>query len=332
MTVDPHSGEVNLLRLDPDLDNFRAALPELVANDRESFIGLAWNLRFYWGARGYIREGADWSDEAVRLAPDLSTRLQARAWQCAAMVAFWRLDIRRADELFRLALEARRGDGPDDALERARIIRFLSVIADMGGDDTEADSLAEQAEAMFRELGDRRGAFLVSSDRAIFMLRRGEYSRAREALNESIAWARESGREYDLLPVLLDLGILEVRERRHADAVTLFAESLTVGLRQGLLHSIALSLRGLAATAAADGQLDAAARMLGAAERIDEQTGFGVFLADESERAVLDDATAPVLERAGEPDIAAAWAAGRAMSEADAAAYALATVAEKASR
>ncbi len=329
VTVDPHLGELDLLRLDPDLDNFRAALRELAANDRESFIGLAWNLRFFWGTRGHVREGADWADEAVRLAPDLPTWLRARAWQCAGMVAFWRLDLRRADELFRLALEARHGDGPDDALARARIVRFLSVIADMSGDDTEADSLAEQAEAMFRELGDRRGAFMVSSDRAIFMLRRGDYSRARELLNESIAWARASGSDYDLLPVLLDLGILELRERRHADAVTLFAEGLNIGVKQGLLHAISQSLRGLAATEAAGGQLDAAARMIGAAERIDKQTGFGVFLADESERAVLDDATAPVHDRADEPAIAAAWAAGRAMSESDAAAYALAIVAAR---
>ncbi len=38
---------------------------------------------------------------------------------------------------------------------------------------------------------------------------------------------------------------------------------------------------------------------------------------------------APVVDRADEPEIAAAWAAGRAMSESDAAAYALATVAEQ---
>ena len=41
---------------------------------------------------------------------------------------------------------------------------------------------------------------------------------------------------------------------------------------------------------------------------------------------------APVVDRADEPEIAAAWAAGRAMSESDAAAYALATVAARVRR
>jgi hypothetical protein len=43
----------------------------------------------------------------------------------------------------------------------------------------------------------------------------------------------------------------------------------------------------------------------------------------EFRRIVFEEATAPLLERANEPELAAAWAAGRAMSESDAAAYAL---------
>jgi hypothetical protein len=43
---------------------------------------------------------------------------------------------------------------------------------------------------------------------------------------------------------------------------------------------------------------------------------------------VYTDCSAPVRERLGEPELAAAWAAGRALSEADAAAYALTTVAD----
>ena len=43
---------------------------------------------------------------------------------------------------------------------------------------------------------------------------------------------------------------------------------------------------------------------------------------------VYTDCSAPVRERLGEAELAAAWAAGRALSEADAAAYALTTVAD----
>jgi len=45
------------------------------------------------------------------------------------------------------------------------------------------------------------------------------------------------------------------------------------------------------------------------------------------ELAILGEAMAAVEARAGEREIGVAWAAGRAMSEADAVAYALSTVA-----
>ena len=72
--------------------------------------------------------------------------------------------------------------------------------------------------------------------------------------------------------------------------------------------------------------LEPAARILGAAEAIDEQIEYTMA---PYERLALANAVASVVDRVDEPEIAAAWAAGRAMNEADAAAYALATVAKQ---
>ena len=69
--------------------------------------------------------------------------------------------------------------------------------------------------------------------------------------------------------------------------------------------------------------------MLGAAEQIDEDTGSPGW---SYARAVLAEYVTPIASRADEPEIAAALAAGRAMSESDAAAYALATVAQETTR
>jgi hypothetical protein len=65
--------------------------------------------------------------------------------------------------------------------------------------------------------------------------------------------------------------------------------------------------------------------MLGAAETIGEQIDRSLQPYERSAYAEVADA----VDRADEPGIAAARAAGRAMSESDAAAYALATVAEQ---
>jgi hypothetical protein len=125
--------------------------------------------------------------------------------------------------------------------------------------------------------------------------------------------------------VLLDLAILELRERRHAESRALFAESLELALGRGFRSSIGLALRGLAATAAADGRLEPAARLLGTAERIDEETGWPMH---EYERAAFAEVAAAVGARADEPEIAAALEAGARMSDTDAIAYALAVAGE----
>ena len=329
MAVDGRFNEVDWLRLDHDLDNFRAALGELVArDDRESFVRLVKSLVGFWHSRGYIREGTAWSDEAVRVAADLPEWFRANAWEMAAFFALCGHDLDRADELFRRGLEARRGDGRENADERAFDVRWLSLIAEWRGDEHEADMLSTRAAEMFRELGDERHMMMVSHDQAIFTLRRGDYGHARSLLDVCVSGMRELGNEEPLASVLLDVGILELRERRYAEAVAPFAECLGCALGCGLRVHVAVSLRGLAAAAAGRGELEPAARLLASADRMLDETGH---LMEDYEREAFEDALAPVLDRADEPEIAAAWAAGRAMSEADAAAYALATVAKQTS-
>ena len=104
------------------------------------------------------------------------------------------------------------------------------------------------------------------------------------------------------------------------------AESLDGALRHGLRSNIALSLRELAASVAVRGELEPAARIFGAAEAIDEQTGWQM---EPSWQAAFEVAMKLVADRADEPEIAGAWAAGKATTESDAAAYALATVADQ---
>jgi len=126
---------------------------------------------------------------------------------------------------------------------------------------------------------------------------------------------------------LCDLGILALYEGRYEDAAPLFGRALESALRTGWRINLVYTIRGLAATAAARADLDAAARLLGAADVIEEEIGerpqgYAVRIYAET--------AAPVLDRLDEPQIAAAHAAGRAMSQADAVAFALTTVSEQA--
>jgi tetratricopeptide (TPR) repeat protein len=205
-------------------------------------------------------------------------------------------------------------------------LRQLGLFAELRGELDSSDALYGQAAELFRRLGEQRGLNMVGQSQATLALQRGDYARARALLEESLAQRRELGWDADVGGVLVDLGILALHERRFDDSVTLFVQSLEGSHRHGLRANVSLSLRGLAASAAVRGEHEPAARLLGAAETLQEQTDdvMAPF-----ERSVFARAVEPVADRADEPEIAAALAAGRAMSEPDAVAYALATVTDQ---
>jgi tetratricopeptide (TPR) repeat protein len=260
-----------------------------------------------------------WTEEALRVTDELPLSLQARVWDTAALASRWRLDLGRAEELAQRALEANRRTG--DEYEEAWSLRQLGVIADVQGNLDEAGDRFEQAAALFEKRGDRQEQYIVTNDLGVVALERGDYARARSLLEEALTQARAHNRETVVGVVLVDLGILALQERKYDESVPLFVESLGRALEYGLRPSIPISLRGLAAAASVRGELESAARMLGAAEAIEESSNWPGL--EWYERDALAVAIAPVIEQIAEPEIAAAWAAGRAMSEAEVAEYAL---------
>jgi tetratricopeptide (TPR) repeat protein len=188
-----------------------------------------------------------------------------------------------------------------------------------------SEALYEQAATIFRELGEPRALLFAIRDLGLWAMEHGDDARARDLLEESLALAQEHGFDMDVGWAFVELGILAVHERRYDDSVPLLVEGLESAVRRGVRINVVLSLRGLAAATAVRGYLEAAARMLGAAEKLQELTGEEVYAP--YERLAFDEAVTPVVARADEPTIAAAWAAGRTMSDSEAVAYALATMA-----
>jgi predicted ATPase/DNA-binding SARP family transcriptional activator len=324
---DWHRGEMKLLLLERDHDNFRAALTELVARDEgESLVRLVWGLLGFWLHGGHLREGERWSEEAVLIAAGLSASHQARALYCAGELAWHRQDLQHASEIARKGLAACRA--ADDPELEAWTLRELAVIAQLRGDLDEAHSLYEQAAEIFRDLGDRLGLQVVIHNQALWGMQRGDYAGARALLEESLALSRELGSELNAANASRDLGVLALHERRYDDSAVFFVEALEIALRRGWRSAVAVSLRGLAASVAVRGDLESAARLLGASETLEEQIGEAMHTLPHA-RSAFEEAVAPVVDGADEPDIAVGWASGRAMSESEAAAYALATITEQ---
>jgi predicted ATPase/class 3 adenylate cyclase len=305
-----------------ELDNFRSALARLdEADDAERMVRLASNIPFR--PFGYLAEGWEWSERARARLSEVSDPVKARALLGAAFFNLWRGEYASARARAGEALVLCRELG--NRFEEGKCLYSLSLIAHREGDDAASQALTSSAAAIFRDLGAHKVLRRLLHEEGLRALRTGDYLRARPLLEQSLAGMREveAGGETSLC--LCHLGVLALCEHRLNDARNLFAESLQLA-RHGAMHlNVAWDVGGLACVLAAVGEHDASARLLGAAEALHERLGEPL---DQFAARVYADYSAPLRERLSEPELAAAWATGRALSETDAGAYALTAVAE----
>jgi predicted ATPase/DNA-binding SARP family transcriptional activator len=313
--------DIDLLAVERDHDNFRAALLELAArDDRESLVSLVRGLCVFWGNRGDF-EAVGWAEKAVQLADGLPPSVQARAAYDVAMFAIRVRQLTRASSYAELALRLSREAG--DPRGEASALRELGIIAGMHGELDRADALSGRSEAMFRAIGDPVGVLTVVHDQAIWAIERRDLVRARALLEESLAASRALGSEPRAAVSVIELGALALMEQRENEAVSLLVQSLESAVRGGLRPTASRALRGLAVVMANRGDAEVAARLLGAAEAVDMQIGDSLL---PYELVVYWEPVQWVVERSHEPAIAAAWAVGRRMSEDDVVDYVITAV------
>ena len=162
------SGQLETLRrLEQEHDNFRAALAwSLAGGQNDSALRLAGALRLFWGMRGYFDEGHTWLTKALQQSPEKSSGASARA----------------------------------------RALESLAMLDNAAGKHADALPLAEESEALFRELGDKQGladALMIVGQ----VLRwQGEAALSRARLEEALALYREAGDPWNVARCLLRLG------------------------------------------------------------------------------------------------------------------------------
>ena len=153
----------------------------------------------------------------------------------------------------------------------------------MAGELAESDAFAAEATEIFRELGHEHGVLTQTHNRALVAIAAGDYGRARPLLEQTLAASERVGADQHIGNALCDLGVLDLYERRYEEAAPLFARALESALRTGWRINVVYCLRGLAATAAAGGDLEtggATARRLGRDRSGDRRAGSGVRGAD----------------------------------------------------
>ena len=129
--------------------------------------------------------------------------------------------------------EALAGNAGDQAEARAKALRVLANLAVEQGDYERAETSAEEALALFRELGDEKGVSDSLGELGWVSLFRGDYERAEAPLEQSLAAARESDDAWSTARALNALAVLVGYRDDFERAEALWEESLELGRKLG---------------------------------------------------------------------------------------------------
>jgi predicted ATPase/DNA-binding SARP family transcriptional activator len=290
-----------LERIDVEHDNLRAALGWLARSGAaERMLRLAAALWWFWWARGYVREGRDWLEQALAASDDAPVDVRARALHGAGALAEAQGDYERAEQLHEEALALYRVAGDQEGIADA--LTSLGQMARDHGDYDGAVRLLDEALATCRAAGDRRGTAYalielgtVASYRgggqlalalyaegleilraardargyaaaltnvATMTFVQGEPERAAPLYEEALGLWRDLGDEQGKATVLTNLGEIMQLRGELEQAVTLYRDALPVYQQAGDRRNAAAVLSNLGQVARDRGDLLTAASLL----------------------------------------------------------------------
>lgn len=299
-----------LNRLETEHDNLRAALEwSLGSDDVELGLRLGAALREFWFVRGYWREGRAWLERALSQSGGTLPTWRAKALNQAGILAWHLGDYRRAQVLYGESLALSRELGDKERI--AQVLHNLGYVAQEEGDAGRAVSLLKESVALFRELENKPGIAWSLNTLGELARSQIDYPHAAALYEESLTMFRELGDQKRIALLIHNLGYVAQYQRDYGRAGALFEESLALYRETADKKGIAGCLAGLAGVAGAQGRLELAARLFGAAEGLHANIGGHIHYAD---RAEYDRSVAAVRARLEEEAFRSAWTEGRVMA------------------
>jgi tetratricopeptide (TPR) repeat protein len=303
-------------RLERDHDNIRAAFDWAIARqDASRAMSLGAAFWRFWQMRGHLREGRA-RMEAVLALSNTPTEERARALEAAAGVAYWQADMAASQKWYdeNLAIVRAGGDRRRlaDALYNSSFPRLVGKT-----DLVSAHALAEEALAIFRELGDAAGMARTqwAIGNALYFNNRDP--EAAVALDEAIELNRKQDNRFGLgwalhtrALVALKLGDVKLARRCTRQGMEIFCEAQD-------LSGMTIFLDDAASVAEHEHDMRAALKLAAAALASRKITGT-----DLAGLAGLNDGR-DWHESVGSAEEEAAWTEGGGLSAQEATAYAL---------
>ena len=304
-------------------DNLRTALRwALDARDAALALRLNGALLLFWTICSALAEARDWIEAALDLprpaaAPELAA-VEAKVLNVAGYVAAQIADHAQASAYFERGLALYRALGDHRGIAWSiRGCAFVHMLRDEGA---AAEQLLNESLQLCRSSGDARGVAWSRYALAFVQLAQGDLAQARRALKDVLVDMRQQGMPFGVFRTLLALGHARYAQEDVAGVEALYREALALGREAPLLTLVTHGLEGLAMVAAAKGRPLRAARLWGAAEALREATDerrWHVY------QHAYDRALAAARAQLAEAEWTTAWAAGRALTAAQAVAEAL---------
>ena len=312
-------------RLEEEHDNFRAALEWSISQSRpEQAMRLCFALWRFWQFRGHIAEGAKWCERALAFSAESAPPLiRMRALEAAGGIAYWRADFPVAIDAYTQARDISLEHGDEAA--QANALYNLSFSQGVSRSNVPlAVTLLREAHERWEKIGDEAGVARASWGLGSYLQLAGRGLIAPPVLEEALRFAEEALRVHRRLGNLFDVGwdlhlvgTVEMKLGRFEPARRALNEALALFREANDLSGFALVVSDLGELAAAEGQIERHATLVGIADTFARRSGTGLvenFAAEEGRLLPKDIPTElrPALER------------GLAMDEPTALAYAVA--------
>jgi predicted ATPase/class 3 adenylate cyclase len=228
-----HDRKRHLDRIAADHDNVRAAGDWAVqAGDTERALRLTAAMWRFWQARGHLLEARRRLEAALAM-PGGSPARRAKATEALGGVLWWQGGVQECLATYRRALEMQREVG--DPREIANALYNLALAVDFASPEggtgvSEAVAMLDEAEEIYRRLGDIGGLGDVAWGRGNVYLIDRDFAKAAEPFEASVDYYRQAGNEFGRGWGLYELGFVAIRRgdlgaagRYLHDGLSLFA-------------------------------------------------------------------------------------------------------------
>ena len=273
-------------RLELEHDNIRAALETMISRGmaEQACRALSALWRF-WQIRGHLIEAENWSKRILALpTASIPPLTLMRAYEAAGGITYWQGKFEPTRISYEKTLELARAHGTD--LDEANAAYNLSFVYGIPMSDiARALELLAVAKAKWISAGDEVGVARAAWARATYLqlgpLGTGDPAQLREALasvEEALAVHRKYTNRFDVAWDLHLYGMTLLKLDRFADALAAFRESAALFRADNDLSGFAIIASDCAQLAAAKGQRERQATLVGVAESFSLRAATGQLL------------------------------------------------------